>query len=154
MYGCRAERGKQLCATAGENVVLSENEIQFRVRYQETDAQGRVHHANYVTYFEMGRTELLRSQGLSYRQLEEEGFYLVVAGLEIKYFSGAKYDDLLRLVTRTVRLKGATVEHQYEVYCEEQLLVEGKSRLGCVDKNGRVQRLPELLCGGAIQGDG
>jgi len=134
--------------------VLSENEIQFRVRYQETDAQGRVHHANYVTYFEMGRTELLRSQGLSYRQLEEEGFYLVVAGLEIKYFSGAKYDDLLRLVTRTLRLKGATVEHQYEVYCGEGLIVQGKSRLGCVDKDGKVQRLPKLLGGGGTEGNG
>lgn len=125
--------------------MLSENEIQFRVRYQETDAQGRVHHANYVTYFEMGRTELLRSQGLSYRQLEEEGFYLVVAGIEIKYSSGAKYDDLLRLVTRTVRLKGATVEHQYEVYCEDELIVQGKSRLGCVDRDGKVRRLPQEL---------
>ena len=134
--------------------MLSENEIQFRVRYQETDAQGRVHHANYVTYFEMGRTELLRSQGLSYRQLEEEGFYLVVAGLEIKYFSGAKYDDLLRLVTRTLRLKGATVEHQYEVYCGEELIVQAKSRLGCVDKNGKVQRLPKLLSDGGNEGSG
>ena len=133
--------------------MLSENEIQFRVRYQETDAQGRVHHANYVTYFEMGRTELLRSEGLSYRQLEDAGFYLVVAGMEIKYYSGAKYDDLLRLVTRTVRLKGATVEHQYEVYCEDELIVQGKSRLGCVDQQGKVQRLPEELLGDRTEPD-
>lgn len=125
--------------------MLSENEIEFRVRYQETDAQGRVHHANYVTYFEMGRTELLRSQGLSYRELEEAGFFLVVAGIEIQYHSGAQYDDLLRLVTRTVKVKGATVQHEYEIYCEQEIVVRGYSRLGCVDKNGRVQRLPELL---------
>ena len=130
--------------------MFSENEIEFRARYQETDAQGRVHHANYITYFEMGRTELLRSEGLSYRQLEEAGFYLVVAGIEVKYFSGAKYDDLLRLVTRTVRLKGATVEHEYEIYSEDELIVKGKSRLGCVDQQGKVQRLPkELLVGPA-----
>jgi len=127
--------------------MLSKNEIEFRVRYQETDAQGRVHHANYLTYFEMGRTELLRSQGLSYRKLEEAGFFLVVADVELQYHSGAKYDDLLRLVTETVRLKGATVHHEYEVWCEGELIVKGRSRLGCVDKDGKVQRLPKELLG-------
>ena len=125
--------------------MLSEHEIEFRVRYQETDAQGRVHHANYITYFEMGRTELLRSQGNCYRELEKQGLYLVVAGIEIQYLSAAEYDDLLRLVTRTVRQKGATVEHEYEVYRDNELIVQGKTRLGCVDAQGRVRRIPSWL---------
>ena len=127
--------------------MLAENEFEIRVRYQETDAQGRVHHANYVTYFEMGRTELLRSQGCAYRDLEQQGLYLVVAGLEVRYFSGAEYDDLLRLITRTTRVKGATVEHEYEVYREAELIVRGKTRLGCVNADGKVQRIPPWVGG-------
>ena len=122
-----------------------QHEIDIRVRYQETDAQGRVHHANYITYFEMGRTELLRSQGLSYRKLEEEGFFLVVADMQVRYLSGAQYDDLLRLVTRTIRLKAATVEHEYEIYRGEELIVKGRSRLGCVNADGKVTRIPSWL---------
>ena len=125
--------------------MLNEHEIEVRVRYQETDAQGRVHHANYITYFEMGRTELLRSQGLSYRKLEEEGFFLVVADMQLRYLSGAQYDDLLRVVTRTMRLKAATVEHEYEVYRGEELIVKAQSRLGCVDAEGKVKRIPSWL---------
>ena len=60
--------------------MFSEHEIQFRVRYQETDAQGRVHHANYFTYFEMGRVEQLRAAGYDYRRLEEEGKVNIDAG--------------------------------------------------------------------------
>jgi acyl-CoA thioester hydrolase len=126
-----------------------QHEIEIRVRYQETDAQGRVHHANYITYFELGRTELLRSQGLSYRRLEEEGFFLVVADLQIRYLSGAQYDDLLRLVTRTVRLKAATVEHEYEIYRGEELVVKARSRLGCINAEGKVTRIPAWLDPGA-----
>ena len=125
--------------------MLNEHEIEVRVRYQETDAQGRVHHANYLTYFEMGRTELLRSQGLSYRKLEEEGFYLVVADMQVRYLSGAQYDDLLRVVTRTIRLKAATVEIEYEVYRGEELIVKAQSRLGCVNAEGKVKRIPAWL---------
>ena len=74
--------------------VLAHHEVQLRVRYQETDAMGRVHHANYINYFEMGRTELLRSMGRSYREVEAEGFYLVVAEISVRYLLPAQYDDL------------------------------------------------------------
>ena len=125
--------------------MLNEHEINIRVRYQETDAQGRVHHANYITYFEMGRTELLRNHGLSYRKLEEEGLFLVVADMQVRYLSGAQYDGLLRVVTRTIRLKAATVEHEYEVYRGEELIVKARSRLGCVNAEGKVTRIPSWL---------
>ena len=124
---------------------LKEHEIQIRVRYQETDGQGRVHHANYLTYFEMGRTELLRDQGLNYKRMEDEGLYLVVAEMQVRYFAGAVYDDVLRLVTRATRMKAATVEHAYAVYRDEELIVKATSRLGCVNAAGKVQRLPVWL---------
>ena len=124
---------------------LSKHEIQFRVRYQETDAQGRVHHANYLTYFEMGRVELLRAAGYSYRSLEEQGVLLVVAEVNCQYFLPASYDDELRLVTTTLKAKGARIEHQYELFRAHELLVRGRSVLACIGSTGRVQRLPDFL---------
>ncbi len=76
--------------------MLRHHEIEIRVRYQETDGQGRVHHANYLTYFELGRTELLRAAGYDYRQLEAQGWMLVVSEMNCRYFQPASFDDLLR----------------------------------------------------------
>lgn len=87
--------------------MLRQNEIQIRVRYQETDGQARVHHANYFTYFELARTEILRASGMSYRQVEEAGYHLVVAEIGCEYFLPANFDDLLTLRTTVVRVKGA-----------------------------------------------
>lgn len=127
--------------------MLTRHEIMIRVRYQETDAQARVHHANYITYFEMGRVELLRAAGYSYKRLEEEGVLLVVSEVQCQYFLPAAYDDLLRLVTTTVHAKGARIEHHYEVYRDQQLIARGRSVVGCVDPTGRVRRLPAWLQG-------
>lgn len=125
--------------------MLSTHEIEFRVRYQETDAMGVVHHANYLTYFEMGRTELLRAAGGDYRQMEEQGLFLVVARLSCSFRRPARYDDLLRLKTTTTRVTAAKIEHQYELYRGEELLVGANTVLACVDRNGNVQRVPEWM---------
>ncbi|MCO6456177.1 MAG: acyl-CoA thioesterase [Pirellulaceae bacterium] len=126
--------------------MLSQHEITIRVRYQETDAQGRVHHANYLTYFELGRVELLRAAGYSYRRLEqEEQLLLVVAEATLQYFQPASYDDLLRLITRTHSAKGARLVHHYELFRDQQVLVTGQTVLACVDRQGRVRRLPDWL---------
>src|SRR4029079_3669350 len=82
--------------------MLTSHEIEIRVRYQETDGQGRVHHANYLTWFELGRVELLRAMGHSYRELEEAGIYLVVAEASVQYYLPAMFDDILRLQTTTI----------------------------------------------------
>lgn len=126
---------------------MKEHEVEFRVRYQETDGQGRVHHANYLTFFEMGRTELMRAAGMDYRDMEREGLFLVVAKAELRYHADARFDDLLTLTTRVVRMKGATVEHEYRVCRDGELIVEGHTRLGCIDRDGKVRRLPAWLTG-------
>src|SRR5262245_46880656 len=125
---------------------MQSHEIEIRVRYQETDGQGRVHHANYLTWFELGRVELLRAMGHSYRELEEAGILLVVAEVGVKYYLPAVFDDLLRLRTTTARAKGARIEHRYEVFRGEELLAEGTTTVACIDKSGRVTRLPHWLC--------
>ena len=124
---------------------LTQHEIEIRVRYQETDGQGRVHHANYAKWFEQGRVELLRAAGRSYRDLESAGVYLVVAEVQVRYFAPALFDDLLTLRTTTVRAKGARIEHRYEVLRQGELLAEGSTTVACIDRAGRVQRLPEWL---------
>lgn len=125
--------------------MLTEHEIEIRVRYCETDAMGFLHHANHFTFFEMGRTELLRAQGGNYRAVEESGLYLVVVKLECRYHAPARYDDLLRLVTRVDRVSPVKIEHSYRLYRGEQLLATATSMLGCVDKDGKIQRIPEAI---------
>ncbi len=125
--------------------MINEHEIQIRVRYQETDGQGRVHHANYFTYFEMGRVEQLRASGYDYRKLEEQGIMLVVHKITCQYMLPANYDDLLTLETKTVKVTPARVEHEYRVKRDGVLLAKGNSTLACVDRTGKVRRMPEWI---------
>jgi acyl-CoA thioester hydrolase len=120
-------------------------EITIRVRYAETDRMGLLHHANYLVYFEQGRTELLRSQGYAYRDLEDQGYLLVLTKLEVKYRSPARYDDLLTLRTTVVRTTAVRIDHRYELLREGAVLAEGTSTLACIDRQGRVQPLPDFL---------
>ncbi|MDA7951644.1 MAG: acyl-CoA thioesterase [Pirellulaceae bacterium] len=125
--------------------LLPEHQITIRVRYQETDAQGWVHHGNYLTYFEMGRVEQLRASNISYRQMEEKGLFLVVAEANCQYRLPARYDDLLVLHTQTLKAKGARIWHEYKLWRGDELLVTGKTTLACVSDKGKVKRLPEWL---------
>ena len=122
-----------------------QHEIQIRVRYQETDAMGVLHHANFFTYFEMGRTELLRANGRDYRDVEAEGTFMVVVRIGCRYLRPARYDDVLTLRTTTTRVTAAKIEHEYQLLRGDELLAEGHSTLACVDRNGAVQRVPEWL---------
>src|SRR5881397_2422384 len=90
-------------------------EITIRVRYAETDRMGLLHHANYLVYFEQGRTELLRAQGLSYRDMEDQGFLLVLTKVQVRYKSPARYDDLLTLCTTVTRTTLVKIEHRYQL---------------------------------------
>jgi acyl-CoA thioester hydrolase len=120
-------------------------EITIRVRYAETDRMGLLHHANYLVYFEQGRTELLRSSGLAYKDLEDQGYLLVLTKIEVRYRSPARYDDVLTLRTTVVRTTAVRIDHKYELLREGVLVAEGSSTLGCVDRDGRVQALPDYL---------
>lgn len=122
-----------------------QHDLQIRVRYQETDAMGRLHHANYATYFELGRTESLRSEGYTYREIEEQGIFLVVSELTCRYLRPANYDDLLTLRTTMVSARGARIEHEYQLFRGTLLLATGRTTVACVDKLGNVKRLPDWL---------
>lgn len=124
------------------------HEIEVRVRYAETDRMGLLHHANYFVYFEMGRTELLRRRGLTYREIEDSGFLLVIVEIGCRFRRPARYDDLLTLRTTVERVTHVKIVHHYHLLRNGELLAEGKSTLACVDRDGRPQALPEALRGG------
>lgn len=126
--------------------MLTTHQLEIRVRYQETDAMSRLHHTNYINYFELGRVELMRAAGHSYHQCEAEGFYLVVAEISCRYFLPATFDDLLTLTTTTVGAKGARIEHRYELTRDGALLATGRSVIACISADGKVRRLPRWAC--------
>ena len=107
---------------------------------------GVVYHANYFTYFEMGRTELLRSAtGQSYRDVEERETFMVVSEASCKYLRPARYDDLLTLKTRVVKVTAASLQHEYNLYRGDELLVTGATKLVCVNKAGRIVPVPDWV---------
>ncbi|MEN8128209.1 MAG: thioesterase family protein [Planctomycetota bacterium] len=126
---------------------IDEHTITIIPRYSETDQAGVVHHTVYPVWFEMGRTELLRVNGLAYSQLEKAGVFFVVAELTAKYRRPCFYDEQLDLVTTCNRITNARVEHTYQLKRAETgvLLAEGTSILACVDKQGKPRRMPEFM---------
>ena len=110
--------------------------IQVRVRYQETDRMGIVYHANYLSYFELGRVEWLRNKGLDYARLEDSGVLLPVVNVSISYKAPARYDQLLSVKTELVKIGGASLVFQNKIYDEnKRLLVEGAVTLVATDSS-------------------
>jgi len=126
---------------------LSEYETEIRVTYRDTDQMGMVYYANYFIYFEIGRTELLRSLGRSYRSCEEAGIYLPVLEANCKYSASAKYDDLLVIKTRVTRWTRVPLDFSYEIRRKDgdELLVQGITRHVFINKDGRVIRAGDRI---------
>ena len=130
-------------------IIMSERitsyEIEIRVRYAECDCMGVVHHSKYFEYFEMARTELLRADGVRYRDCEERGAFFVVAQSQCRFIKPARYDDLLKLEVRTVRQTRARIDHEYKLYRDGVLLCEATTTLACVNGEGQVIAIPEYM---------
>ena len=122
----------------------------YRPIYADTDAMGIVYHANYLRFFELGRTEFLRETGFPYRQMDQEqGVMLPLVEVSIKYRKPALYDDLLEIRTVIKELRGASVVLGYEIYDEQgTLLVEGSTRHAFTDNAMKPvllkKHIPEL----------
>ena len=127
------------------NKLLRQIDVEIRVRYSETDAMGFLHHSRYFSYFEVGRTELFRAQGGDYRAMEESGLFLVIAKAECRFRAPARYDDVLTIRTVLSRVSPAKLEHDYEVIRAGVVLTTAHTVLGCVDRAGAIQRMPEFL---------
>ncbi len=126
---------------------ITSHTIEVVPRYAETDKAGVIHHSVYPVWLEMGRTELLRANGVAYRDLEAAGVFFVVARLEIKYRRPATYDEKLQLVTECTRVTASRVEHSYKLFrtADGLLLAEASSTLACVNPEGKIQRVPEFM---------
>ncbi len=120
-------------------------DIQIRVRYAETDAMGIVHHANYAVYYETARTEMLRSMGISYREMEERGVLMPVLDMEQKFLASARYDDLLRVRITLREVPRVRCEFFHEIYNQHgELLNTGRILLAFVNAaTRRACRAPE-----------
>ena len=115
-----------------------------RVRYAETDKMGVVYHANYFVWFEVGRTDLLRNNGWTYREMEAEGFSLPVIEAHCDYKQPARYDDELEIRVEGTQISPARVACKYEVVraSDGQLLVTGHTVHAAIDRGGKPCRLP------------
>lgn len=120
------------------------HETKIRVRYAETDKMGVVHHANYLVWFELGRSEVCRARGFSYREMEADNALLVVAEVYCRYKSPAFYDDELIVRTKVEEIKSRTMRFVYEVFRESDstLLAEGATLHVVTDENKKVRSMP------------
>ena len=125
----------------------NEHTIPIIPRYCETDQAGVVHHTVYPVWFEMGRTELLRVNGLAYSELEKAGVFFVVSELTAKYRRPCFYDENLELTTICSRITNARIEHTYILKRDKTgvILAEGTSILACVNRQGKPRRMPEFM---------
>jgi acyl-CoA thioester hydrolase len=125
------------------NAVHAEGRV--RVRYAETDQMGVVYHSNYLVWFEVGRVEILRSLGLSYKQFEAEGFMIAVVEASCRYKSPARYDDEIAIRTRVSSFRGSLIRFAYRVVRveDETLLAEGETVHLVVDKDMKRAMMPE-----------
>lgn len=125
--------------------IQSRIDIPIRVRYVECDPMGVAHHSIYPIWLEIARTELLRTRGISYAQMEAQGVFVVVVKLALNYRRPARYDDELRVIAGVTRTTPAKIEHGYEIRRGEELLCTAWTVLACLDRQGRPQRVPEVF---------
>ena len=117
----------------------------IRVRYAECDAMGYLHHAKYWEYFEEVRTDLLRSNGFLYRDLEKAGTFFVVYKASCKYLTPIRYDDVVEVTVRVERISRTRVDHSYEIRREGELMCQASTTLACVGMDGRPKLMPDAL---------
>jgi acyl-CoA thioester hydrolase len=118
-----------------------------RVRYAETDQMGVVYYANYLVWFEVGRTDLLRQNGWSYREMETDGYSLPVIDVQCTYKAPAKYDDELEVRTTGGMVSPVRMKFNYEVVrtADRGVLAVGSTEHATLDRTGKPCRLPERV---------
>lgn len=130
-----------------ERLSIDSHTIAVVPRYAETDQAGVVHHSVYPVWFEMGRTELLRANGLAYTALEAAGVFFVIAEIHVKHRRPAYYDETLELETVCSKVTAASIEHSYRLTrpSDSALLAEATTILACVSNEGKVRRVPKFM---------
>jgi acyl-CoA thioester hydrolase len=121
------------------------NITNYRVIYGDCDSMAIVYYSNYLRLFEIGRTELLRDMGLTYREVEDEGFFLPTTEAYLKYLKPALYDDLLKIETTIGFIKKASSRFNYAITRGSEMLVQGYTIHACLDRDNKIVRFPDFL---------
>lgn len=125
-----------------------ESRTEIRVRYAESDQMGVAYHANYLIWCEVGRTDLIRQMGMSYAQMERDGVLLAVADAQLRFHASARYDDVVRIVTRCTGVRSRMVTFTYELSrvapdgSDGERLASATTTLVSLDRAGRPITLP------------
>jgi acyl-CoA thioester hydrolase len=122
------------------------HETEVRVRYAETDQMGIAHHSNYLIWFEAGRSDLCRSRGFSYKEMEEkDNALMVVAESYVRYKSPAFYEDVLSIQTTVSEIRSRSIRFSYEIHrrSDNTLIAEGETLHLVTDKQQKVRTIPE-----------
>ena len=123
------------------------NVTSYRVIYGDTDQMGVVYYANYLRWFERGRSEFLRQIGLPYSTIEQQGFHFPVTEVNCRYANSARYDDVVRIETELTELGRASLSFSYRIArdADHDLLATGRTKHACIDHAGKVARIPASL---------
>ncbi len=126
---------------------MKKNHVKIRVIYADTDAMGIVYHTNYIKWFEIGRTELLRGMGIVYAAMESKGYNLPLTEAYCHYLLPAKYDQIIVVETELEYLKRASMKFNYTISDEdkEKILVEGYTVHACTNNLGKIVRIPSFI---------
>ncbi|MEX0966815.1 MAG: thioesterase family protein [Bacteroidia bacterium] len=120
-------------------------DTQLRVRYSETDRMGYLYYGNYATFYEVGRVEAMRSLGLSYKELEDQGILLPVRDLQSRFLKPAYYDELLRVRTTIPEMPGLRIVFKYEIFRQDDELINlGETTLVFIDAGTKRPVLPPV----------
>jgi acyl-CoA thioester hydrolase len=123
--------------------------VNHPVIYGDTDAGGVVYNANYLRFFEIGRTELMRAWAVAYSEIEQQGVIIPVTESYLRYKAPARYDDLLTIAVCLAEVKKVSIRFHYRITCErdgrELLLCKGFTKHACVDRRGKLAPVPADL---------
>jgi acyl-CoA thioester hydrolase len=125
---------------------MKKHSMKVRIYYEDTDCGNVVYYANYLKYMERGRTELMRELGVSFHRFHEKGCLFVVSDLNMKYHASAFYDELIDMETAVTVVTPVTVIFQSNFSSAKGApLVTGDVRVACVNKQGKLQRMPREI---------
>ena len=126
---------------------MKKNVLEIRVRYVETDQMGVAHHTSYFAWMEAARSELMRTNGMSYRNLEERGYFLPVREAHCRYRNSLKYEDIALIESELLEIGGASIKLGYRIFNKENgfSIADGYTIHPFTDKNGRIMKTPDFF---------
>lgn len=128
--------------------------LDLTVRFAETDSMGVVHHSTYVIWFEAGRVAWMAAAGMPYAEVAATGHHFAVTGLQAEYRAAARFGDVVRVVTRVSKIRSRQVSFAYEVRhsTHDELLAVGSTEHICVDLDGRMAKIPQIVAARLVTG--